>query len=276
MIPLALVSTLPKRVFHSRALSNMAPAPLPTDLPIRPFASVADFESFLEREHATAPGVYLKLAKKGSGIPSISSTNAIEVALCFGWIDGRAQTIDETWWISRYTPRRPKSIWSQKNVSTIARLMEEGKMRPAGIAAVDAAKSDGRWERAYAGPATMTVAADLAKSLAAEPAALAYFEGLNKSDRYSVLWKVETASPAVRAQRIKMLIETLAVGNISGSPGPSMQRPKQKVGPRNKPNQVKCDVKKEAAKSARSKHKESSRDAMVTNQPRREGLRRRT
>ncbi|KAJ4305325.1 hypothetical protein N0V90_000856 [Kalmusia sp. IMI 367209] len=248
---------------------------LPTDLPIRPFASVADFESFLEHEHATASGVYLKLAKKGSGIPSISSTEAVEVALCFGWIDGRAQTIDETWWISRYTPRRPKSIWSQKNVSTIARLMKEGKMRPAGIAAVDAAKSDGRWERAYAGPSTMTVAPDLANSLNAEPAALAYFEGLNKSDRYSVLWKVETASPAVRAQRIKMLIETLAVGKLPGSPGPSTQRPKQKVGPRNKPNRDKRDVKKEAVKSSRSKKEESSKDDIVSIQPRREGLRRR-
>jgi uncharacterized protein YdeI (YjbR/CyaY-like superfamily) len=133
------------RSFHVSARSRMPPkALLPTDLPIVPFASMADFEAYLEREHVKAPGVYLKLAKKGSGIPSVASTEAVEVALCFGWIDGRAQTIDDTWWLSRYTPRRQKSIWSQKNVNTIARLTEQGRMRPAGISAVDAAKRDGR------------------------------------------------------------------------------------------------------------------------------------
>jgi len=212
----------------------MPPKSLPTDLPIRSFPSSAEFEAFLERDHTTAPGVYLQLAKKGSGIPSISSTEAIEVALCFGWIDGRAQSIDDTWWLSRYTPRRPKSIWSQKNVNTITRLMEEGKIRPAGITAVNAAKADGRWERAYAGPATITVPEDLATSLAALPAALAFFEGLNKSDRYSVLWRVETASPTARSNRIKMLVEMLAVGKVAGSLGSQPNKSRPKVGARKK------------------------------------------
>jgi uncharacterized protein YdeI (YjbR/CyaY-like superfamily) len=243
------------RSFAVSALSKMPPkAPLPTDFPIVPFAFAADFEAYLEREHGTAPGVYLKLAKKGSGVPSITSTAAVEVALCFGWIDGRAQTIDDTWWLSRYTPRRPKSIWSQKNVNTIARLTEEGKMRPSGVAAVDAAKGDGRWDRAYAGPATITVPEDMDASLAAQPTARAFFDGLNRSDRYSVLWRVETASPKVRAQRIESQVAMLAMGKLPADlASKKTQKAKPKPGLKTKPSKVIAD----------------------TQPPRREGLRRR-
>src|ERR1700750_891191 len=125
-----------------------------TDLPIRAFPTAQHFESFLEDEHSTAPGIYLKFAKKSSGIATVTPSEAVETALCFGWIDGRANSIDECWFTVRYTPRRKKSIWSQKNVQTVTRLIEEGRMRPAGHAAVNAAKSDGSWQRAYAGPAT--------------------------------------------------------------------------------------------------------------------------
>jgi uncharacterized protein YdeI (YjbR/CyaY-like superfamily) len=256
--------------------SQMSTKSLPIDLPIRPFASAVDFKTFLEREHATSPGVYLKLSKKGSNIPSITSTEAVEVALCYGWIDGRAQTIDSTWWLSRYTPRRPKSIWSQKNVATVARLMEEGKMRPAGLAAVEAAKSDGRWDRAYAGPATMTVAEDLKIALDKEPVALAYFERLNGSERYSVLWRVETAAPAVRARRIGMLVEMLAVGKVPGAKGASMGKMKQKVGQRKKANGVKHDMEDTNVKKSKLKKDTTNTDDGVDIPPRREGLRRRT
>lgn len=181
------------------------------------FSSSQAFEDFLEREHATAPGIYLKLAKKGSEIPSVTSAEAVEVALCFGWIDGRANSIDEKWWTVRYTPRRAKSIWSQKNVATIARLIEEGKMRPAGLATVDAAKADGRWDRAYAGPATMTTPGDLEQALAAEPTAKAYFDSLNKSEKYSVLWPLATVSAKNRAVKISSLVQNLATGQIPGA-----------------------------------------------------------
>ena len=195
-------------------MSTKAP---PSDLPIRSFSSAAEFETFLNREHQTAPGIYLKLAKKSSGIPSVSGAEAVELALCFGWIDGRANGLDNDWWLVRYTPRRPKSIWSQKNVGTIDRLLKTGRMRPAGIAAVEAAKADGRWERAYAGPATITVPDDLATALAADSAAASFFEGLNKTDRYSVLWRVQTASPRSRAQRIETLVQMLAEGKRPGA-----------------------------------------------------------
>jgi uncharacterized protein YdeI (YjbR/CyaY-like superfamily) len=252
----------------------MPPKAPPTDLPIRSFSSPAEFEAFLEREHTTAPGVYLQLAKKGSGIPSISSTEATEVALCFGWIDGRAQSIDDTWWLSRYTPRRPNSIWSQKNVNTITRLMEEGKIRPAGIAAVDAAKTDGRWQRAYAGPATITVPEDLATLLAAQPAALAFFKGLNKSDRYSVLWRAETASPARRTQRINMFVEMLAVGKVPGALGPPVNRLRQNAGAHKE--SVDDATGKRVFQNSKSRRKGSSIHVNQSIQPRREGLRRRT
>lgn len=193
----------------------------PSDLPIYTFLTSSAMEAFLEREHTTTRGFYLKLAKKASGIQSISAAEAVEVALCFGWIDGRANGLDKDWWLVRYTPRRTKSIWSQKNVDTVGRLLEQGRVRPAGLAAVDAAKADGRWQRAYAGPATMTVPDDFTIALAAVPAAATYFETLNKSGRYSVLWRIETASPSTRAKRIETLVQMLSEGKhpVSTSAG---------------------------------------------------------
>jgi uncharacterized protein YdeI (YjbR/CyaY-like superfamily) len=192
----------------------MPTKPLPSDLPIHSFPCAKDVEAFLEREHKTAPGFYLRLAKKSSGIPSVTAAEAVEVALCFGWIDGRANGLDNDWWLVRYTPRRKKSLWSQKNVDTIGRLLEEGRVRPAGIDAMEAAKADGRWERAYAGPASISVPQDLTTALAAEPAAADFFEGLSKSDRYSVLWRTQTASPQSRAKRIEGLVQMLVEGKV--------------------------------------------------------------
>jgi uncharacterized protein YdeI (YjbR/CyaY-like superfamily) len=186
---------------------------LPTDLPVQAFPDQAALEEWLEAEHATAPGLYVKIAKKGTGVPSINWEQMVEVLLCFGWIDGRANRLDDRFYLQRVTPRRAKSVWSLKNVTTVERLIAEGRMRPAGLAAVEAARADGRWDRAYAGPATITVPEDLAAALAAAPAALAAFEGLGGSDRYAVLWRVHTAaSPATRSRRIAALVESLAEG----------------------------------------------------------------
>jgi uncharacterized protein YdeI (YjbR/CyaY-like superfamily) len=244
----------------------------PSDLPNHAFSNAAELESFLEQEHTIAPGFYLKLAKKSSGIASVSAAEAVEVALCFGWIDGRADGIDENWWLVRYTPRRPKSLWSKKNVNTIERLTEQGRMRPAGLAAVEAAKADGRWGRAYAGPATIAVADDLAAALAANPAAAAFFEAMNKSDRYALLWRVETASPSSRAKRIQALVDMVAAG----------QRPGTTVKPASKPKITK--VQKTTARRAAAKKQPSTSVQLETviptpekeaRQSRREGLRRR-
>jgi uncharacterized protein YdeI (YjbR/CyaY-like superfamily) len=205
-------------------MPNKAP---PSDLPIHSFSSGNEFEAFLEREHKTAQGIYLKLAKKSAGIPSVSAAEAVETALCFGWIDGRANAFDDQWWLVRYTPRRSKSIWSQKNVNTIGRLLEQGRVRPAGVAAVEAAKADGRWERAYAGPATITVPDDLATALAADPAAASFFEDMNKTDRYAVLWRVQTASPQSRAKRIEALVQMLVEGRRPGATAELPAEPKK-------------------------------------------------
>ena len=179
----------------------------------RAFPSAEDFDAWLAVEHDRAAGLFLRIAKKSSGIPSITAAEAVEVALCHGWIDGRGNRVDDDWFTVRYTPRRPRSVWSQKNVDTVARLIAEGRMRPAGLAAVQAAQADGRWDRAYAGAATMTGPDDLAAALAAEPAAAAFFAELDRTNRYAVLWRVQTAStPQTRAKRIAACVQMLAEG----------------------------------------------------------------
>ncbi|MCZ2858996.1 YdeI/OmpD-associated family protein [Blastococcus sp. VKM Ac-2987] len=187
--------------------------PEPTDLPVRAFADQAALEEWLEANGDTAPGLYVRIAKKGSGVTSVDWEQLVEVLLCFGWIDGRANRLDDTAYLQRITPRRPRSVWSLKNVQTVARLTEEGRMRPAGLAAVAAAQADGRWDRAYPGPATITVPDDLAAALDTAPGARAAFDGLRGVDRYAALWRVHTAAtPATRAKRITALVHTLTTG----------------------------------------------------------------
>jgi len=186
---------------------------LPTDLPVLGFADQPALEEWLEAEHASAPGLYVKLAKKGAGVPSVTYAELVESALCFGWIDGRSNRLDDRFYLQRITPRRSRSVWSQKNVEAAEALIRAGRMRPAGLAAVEAARADGRWERAYAGAATITVPDDLAAALAAEPAAQEAFATLDGTNRYAVLWRVHTAaSPATRAGRIAALVQMLAEG----------------------------------------------------------------
>ncbi len=186
---------------------------VPTDLPVLAFPDQAALEEWLEAEHATAPGLYVRLAKKASGVPSVTYAELVESALCFGWIDGRSQRLDETSYLQRITPRRPRSVWSQKNVAAVEALTAAGRMRPAGLAQVEAARADGRWERAYAGPATITVPDDLAAALAADPAAQQAFDGLDGRNRYAVLHRVATAAtPQTRARRIAAVVTMLAEG----------------------------------------------------------------
>jgi uncharacterized protein YdeI (YjbR/CyaY-like superfamily) len=259
-----------------RLLSTMTAKPLPTDLPIHSFPTAADFEAFLEREHATAPGIHLKLAKKSSGIASVSGAEAVEVALCFGWIDGRANGVDDDWWLVRYTPRRAKSIWSQKNVATIGRLVEDGRVRPAGMAAVQAAKSDGRWDRAYAGPATITVPDDFAVAIAANTDAAAFFEGMNKSDRYSVLWRIETASPKARASRIEAMIELLASGKCPGAEAKAAGKARKDARVLKTTKRTVAKKKKQTSGTDAEAEDSLTAQATSTDEPRRRGLRRRT
>jgi len=187
---------------------------LPTDLPVLAFPDQSALETWLDAEHATAPGLYVKIAKKGAGVPSVNWEQMVEVLLCFGWIDGRANRLDDRFYLQRITPRRPRSVWSQKNVATVERLIAAGRMRPAGLAVVEAAKADGRWERAYAGPATITMPDDLAAALAAAPAARTAYDALDGQNRYAVLHRVHTAAtPTTRAKRIAALVQMLADGD---------------------------------------------------------------
>jgi uncharacterized protein YdeI (YjbR/CyaY-like superfamily) len=185
---------------------------VPTDLPVMDFPDQAALEAWLEA-NGNAPGVYVKLAKKGAGVPSVTYAELVESCLCFGWIDGRSNRLDDRFYLQRITPRRARSIWSQKNVDAVEALTLAGRMRPSGLAAVEAARADGRWERAYAGSADITVPDDLAAALAAQPAAQREFEALDGANRYAVLWRVHTAaSDATRAGRIATLVQMLAEG----------------------------------------------------------------
>jgi uncharacterized protein YdeI (YjbR/CyaY-like superfamily) len=177
--------------------------------------AAARWRRWLEENHGTSAGVWVVLAKKGTTDHPTSLTydQAIDDAVCFGWVDGQIGRRDEKTYRARFTPRRPRSGWSQSNVERVARLTAEGRMTPAGVAAVESAKADGRWEAAYAGMAAIEVPEDLAAALAARPAALETFESLDAANRYAVLYRVTTAMrPATRAQRVERLVEMLARG----------------------------------------------------------------
>ncbi|WP_242653810.1 YdeI/OmpD-associated family protein [Klenkia soli] len=179
---------------------------------VRSFATADEAHAWFDAHGADTPGLSVLLAKK-KAFPSLTWAQLVEVLLCHGWIDGRANTVDETSWTIRTTPRRPRSIWSAKNVATVAELVAAGRMRPAGRAQVEAAQADGRWARAYAGPATITVPDDLAAALDAVPAARTAFDALDGTNRYAVLHRVHTAAnPRTRAAQIAKLVGMLADG----------------------------------------------------------------
>ncbi|MDL9981543.1 YdeI/OmpD-associated family protein [Microbacterium sp. ASV49] len=177
-------------------------------------ADVAAWRAWLDENEDTSDGVWLVLAKKGTTSPTtLNYAAALDEALCSGWIDGQKAGGDAATFLQRFTPRRKASLWSKRNVELVARLSDEGRMRPRGQAEIDRAKADGRWERAYAGASTAQVPDDLAAALAAEPAASALFAELDAANRYSVLHRVSTAAtPTTRANRIERLVAMLARG----------------------------------------------------------------
>ncbi|RKN45556.1 hypothetical protein D7294_03480 [Streptomyces hoynatensis] len=183
------------------------------DMEIVTFETAGAFEAWLGENHAVSPGVWLKLRKKAPGIVALDYAQALDVALCYGWIDGRKAAFDDRWWLQRFTPRRPRSKWSKINRDKAVALMEQGRMRPAGQAEVDRAMADGRWEAAYDGAKTATVPDDLAAALAADPAAAAFFETLDRQNRYAILYRVQDAKKAdTRARRIEKYVAMLAKG----------------------------------------------------------------
>ncbi len=183
------------------------------DLPVLAFADAAEWESWLAREPAASNGLWLKFAKKASGVPTVSKPEAIDAALCHGWIDGQLKPFDENFWLIRFTPRRPKGKWSAINCKRAEALIEEGRMRPAGLAEVERAKADGRWEMAYQSQGNITMPDDLQRALDDNESAKAFFGTLDSANRYSVLYRVHTAvKPETRARMIERLIAMLARG----------------------------------------------------------------
>jgi uncharacterized protein YdeI (YjbR/CyaY-like superfamily) len=179
----------------------------------RAFATVADWEAWLEAEHENADGIWLKIAKKASGIESVTHAEALEVALCFGWIDGQRKAHDGNWFLQRFTPRRRGSKWSQINREKVEALIAGGSIRPAGLREYEAAKADGRLDNAYPSPSKIAVPPDLQKELDANPEAARFFETLDSQNRYAVLYRIHDAKrPETRARRIARYVEMLADG----------------------------------------------------------------
>ncbi len=177
------------------------------------FKSAKAFDARLRRQHATSDGLWLQLAKKGAAEAGIGYAEAVEVALCWGWIDGQKKGLDGQHFLQRFTPRRARSIWSKINVDKATALIKAGRMQPPGQAQVDAARANGRWAAAYDGARSSVVPADLQAALDANPAAAAFFAAVNAANRYAVLWRVQTAlKPETRAKRITQLVEMLASG----------------------------------------------------------------
>jgi len=183
----------------------------PDDLPTRSFASQTDWERWLEANHGESRGIWLKIAKKASGIDTVTYAEAIDVALCFGWIDGQRRSFDDEWFLQRFTPRRARSRWSQINRAKVERLIADCRMRPAGLGEIERARQDGRWDAAYASQSTIEVPPDLRQALEANPAASEFFATLDSANRYAILYRVHDAKQAeTRARRIEKFVAMLA------------------------------------------------------------------
>jgi uncharacterized protein YdeI (YjbR/CyaY-like superfamily) len=182
-------------------------------LPRIAFASQAGWEEWLEDNHAASAGVWIKMAKKDAGIDSVSYPGVLESALCFGWIDGRREALDKRYFLQRFTPRRSRSRWSRINREKAERLIAAGRMRAAGLAEVERARADGRWEAAYEGQKSSTVPDDLQRELDARPKARAFFAELNAQNRYAILYRLQDAKqPQTRARRLAKFVAMLEAG----------------------------------------------------------------
>lgn len=182
-------------------------------LPIVPFGSQAAWDVWLAEHHAAHRGLWLKLAKLASGIPTVVYAEALESALCYGWIDGQRATYDEASYLQKFTPRGPRSVWSKINRAKVEALIAAGRMQPAGWAAVEAAKADGRWDQAYDSPSNATVPDDLQHAFDGHPDAAAFFATLDSRNRYAVLHRIQTAKkPETRARRIQQFVAMLGRG----------------------------------------------------------------
>ncbi len=177
------------------------------------FANSQEWSAWLDEHHRSVPGVWLEFARQVTGHLVLTHAEALDVALCYGWIDGQTKSLDQDSWTQKFTPRRPGSIWSQKNRQRALELVESGQMQPAGLAAIESAKKNGRWEAAYAAPSCATVPPDLAAALRDDPRAADFFATLNSKNRYAILFRLQTAKrPETRAARLAKFVAMLARG----------------------------------------------------------------
>jgi uncharacterized protein YdeI (YjbR/CyaY-like superfamily) len=184
-----------------------------TDLPIQPFTDKQSWFDWLAKQHNKSTGVWLKLAKKDSGIKSVTYEEALDVALCYGWIDGQKKGFDEEYWLQKFTPRGPRSIWSRINTEKAERLITSGEMKPAGLKAIEAARQDGRWGAAYASQKNISIPEDLQAALDRNKKAKAFFASLKSPERYSFLFRLHHAKkPETRARHIQRFVEMLEQG----------------------------------------------------------------
>jgi uncharacterized protein YdeI (YjbR/CyaY-like superfamily) len=193
----------------------MTAAPAPKAAPAAPhrFRDRRAWEAWLRTHHASSEGVWLQLAKAGAAEPGLSYAEAIEAALCWGWIDGQKKGLDAQSFLQRFTPRRARSLWSKINRAKAEALIADGRMQPAGQAEIERARADGRWDEAYDGARTSAVPEDLQAAFARNERAAAFFATLDGANRYAVLWRVQTAKkPETRAKRIETLVQMLARG----------------------------------------------------------------
>jgi uncharacterized protein YdeI (YjbR/CyaY-like superfamily) len=177
------------------------------------FKSSAAFRLWLEKNHARSDGIWLRFFKKASGKKSVTRAEAIDQALCHGWIDGQAKPFDESSWLQKFTPRRSRSGWSKLNTQHVERLTKSGEMTPAGMKAVEAAKADGRWTAAYASPKNAVPPDDFLKALAKNKKAMAFFETLNRANLYAIVYRLQTAKkPETREKRMKLILAMMRAG----------------------------------------------------------------
>jgi len=199
---------------------------IPNPKHIRPFESAAAFERWLSKQHDKMPEVWLKIFKKGAGVPSVTYLEALEVALCWGWIDGLKKSFDDAAFLQRFTPRKGKSRWSQINVEKVAELIKSGRMTEHGQKHVDAAKADGRWQAAYPSPSKLEVPADLLAALEGNRKALATFRGLNRANLYALAFRMHHVKPDKRGERIAHFTQMLARGETIHPSAPAKAAPK--------------------------------------------------
>ena len=177
------------------------------NIPIYSFPKASSFEEWLEKNHGLQTGIWLKIAKKASGIPSVTRKDALDVALCYGWIDGQGRSLDEAYYLQKFTPRRVRSLWSKVNIKNVERLIADGRMRASGLAAIEAAQADGRWDAAYESQANATLPDDLSEYLANNEKARTFFGSLTRSAQYGFEWRLMTARTATtRARRLEKMI----------------------------------------------------------------------